>query len=94
MEGEMQMSKKAIIKPKTKHHMEIGIKKSDPSQVLAARKVRLRDRFLNAIFGRGHNLVVLVPGESVNTISITEMEVHELKKSDEQWKGVPKDEQN
>jgi hypothetical protein len=28
MEGEMQMSKKAIIKPKTKHHMEIGIKKS------------------------------------------------------------------
>jgi hypothetical protein len=63
--------------------MEIGIKKPDPNQVLAARKVRLRDRFLNAIFGKGHNLVVLVPGESVGTISISEMKVHELDEAEE-----------
>ena len=63
---------------KTIHHVEIGIKKPSKSQVLAARKMTLKDRFLNAIFGDGHKMVVLVPGESVGTISITEMEVHEL----------------
>ena len=65
-------------KGKTMHHVEIGIKKPSKSQVLAARKMTLKDRFLNAIFGDGHKMVVLVPGESVGTISITEMEVHEL----------------
>jgi len=65
-------------KSKTRHHVEIGIKKTSPNQVLAARKVTLRDRLLNAIFGDGHKMVVLVPGESVSTISITEMEVTEL----------------
>ncbi len=63
--------------PKTMHHVEIGIKKPSKSQVLAARKMTLKDRVLNAIFGAGHKMVVLVPGESVGTISVTEMEVHE-----------------
>lgn len=63
---------------RTVHHLEIGIKKPNSNQVLAARKMTLRDRFLNAIFGDGHKMVVLVPGESVGTISVTEMEVHEI----------------
>jgi len=74
------MSKQGVLnlqKTKTMHHVEIGIKKPSPNQVLAARKVTLRDRLLNAIFGDGHKMVVLVPGESVGTISITEMEVQE-----------------
>lgn len=64
---------------KTMHHVEIGIKKPSPNQVVAAKKRTIRDRFLNAIFGAGHKMIVLVPGESVGTISVTEMEVHELK---------------
>jgi hypothetical protein len=64
---------------KTMHHVEIGIKKPSPNQVVAAKKMTIRDRFLNAIFGAGHKMIVLVPGESVGTISVTEMEVHELK---------------
>lgn len=64
---------------KTMHHVDIGIKKPNPNQVIAARKMTLRDRFLNAIFGAGHKMVVIVPGESVGTISVTEMEVHEIK---------------
>lgn len=74
------MSKQGVLnlqKLKTMHHVEIGIKKPSPNQVLAARKVTLRDRLLNAIFGDGHKMVVLVPGDSVGTISITEMEVQE-----------------
>jgi len=74
------MSKQGVLnlqKAKTMHHVEIGIKKPSPNQVLAARKVTLRDRLLNAIFGDGHKMVVLVPGDSVGTISITEMEVQE-----------------
>jgi hypothetical protein len=70
-------------KAKTMHHVEIGIKKPSPNQVLAARKVTLRDRLLNAIFGDGHRMVVLVPGESVGTISITEMEVQETDETDQ-----------
>ena len=64
---------------KTMHHVEIGIKKPSPNQVVAAKKMTIRDRFLNTIFGAGHKMIVLVPGESVGTISVTEMEVHELK---------------
>jgi hypothetical protein len=65
------------------HHVEIGIKKPNPNQVLAARKVTLRDRLLNAIFGDGHKMVVLVPGYSVGTISITEMEVQETDETEQ-----------
>ena len=80
------MSKQGILnlqKEKIMHHVEIGIKKPNPNQVLAARKVTLRDRLLNAIFGDGHKMVVLVPGDSVGTISITEMEVQETDESEE-----------
>lgn len=80
------MSKQGVLnlqKAKTMHHVEIGIKKPSPNQVLAARKVTLRDRLLNAIFGDGHKMVVLVPGDSVGTISITEMEVQETDETEE-----------
>lgn len=80
------MSKQGVLnlqKAKTMHHVEIGIKKPSPNQVLAARKVTLRDRLLNAIFGAGHKIVVLVPGENVGTISITEMEVQETDETEE-----------
>jgi len=80
------MNKQGVLnlqKAKTMHHVEIGIKKPSPNQVLAARKVTLRDRLLNAIFGDGHRMVVLVPGESVGTISITEMEVQEADETDQ-----------
>lgn len=80
------MSKQGVLnlqKAKTMHHVEIGIKKPSPNQVLAARKVTLRDRLLNAIFGAGHKMVVLVPGENVGTISITEMEVQETDETEE-----------
>jgi hypothetical protein len=63
---------------KTLHHVEIGMKKPEKKQVLTAKKMTLRNKLLSAIFGKGHRMVVLVPGESVGTISITEMEVHEL----------------
>ena len=82
------MRKKSLNEPgqktvsKPQHHMEIGIKKPDSSQVLAARKITLRDRFLNAIFGDGHKMVIMVPGESVGTISITEMDEQEMKTSE------------
>jgi hypothetical protein len=80
------MSKQGVLnlqKAKTMHHVEIGIKKPCPNQVLAARKMTIRDRLLNAIFGDGHKMVVLVPGESVGTISITEMEVQEMDQVDQ-----------
>ena len=80
------MSKQGVLnlqKAKAMHHVEIGIKKPNPNQVLAARKVTLRDRLLNAIFGDGHKMVVLVPGDSVGTISITEMEVQETDEAEQ-----------
>ena len=59
---------------KTMHNLEISIKKPDSKQLLSAKKLTLRDRFLNTIFGNGHSMVVLLPGESVGTISITEID--------------------
>lgn len=55
------------------HHLEIGIKRPDSKQLLSAKKLTLRDRLLNTIFGKGHRMVVLLPGESIGTISITEI---------------------
>ncbi|NTW70646.1 MAG: hypothetical protein HGA49_00170 [Eubacteriaceae bacterium] len=72
-----ESQKPASSNPKTRH-LEISIKKPGTNNILAVRKMTLRDRILNAIFGDGHKMVVLVPGESVGTISITEMEVHEM----------------
>jgi hypothetical protein len=57
-----------------KRHLKISIQKPEFHQLLSAKKLTLRDRFLNAIFCCGRSLVVLVPGESVGTISITEID--------------------
>jgi len=57
------------------HQVEIGISKPGLKQVLAVKKMTLRERCLNVIFGSGRRMVVLVPGESVDTISIKETEV-------------------
>jgi hypothetical protein len=57
-----------------KRHLEISIMKPESNQLLSAKKLTLRDRFLNTIFGNGRSLVVLIPGESVGTISITEID--------------------
>ena len=59
---------------KINHHVDIGIKSPNSNQILAAKKMTIRDRFLNVIFGKGHQMVILVPGEKVGTISITKIE--------------------
>lgn len=41
--------------------------------LLACRKVTLREKLLLRLFGPPRRLMVLVPGDSVDTISITEV---------------------
>ena len=41
--------------------------------LLACRKVTLREKLLLRLFGPSRRLMVLVPGDSVDTISITEV---------------------
>lgn len=66
-----------------KQHMEIGLKtpKANSNQMLMSKRITLRDRIINALFGAGHKVVILVPGDSIDTISITENEIHEFGKA-------------
>ena len=41
--------------------------------LLACRKVTLREKLLMRLFGPPQRLMVLVPGDSVETVSITEL---------------------
>lgn len=62
----------------TKHQIDIGLKQPGMTPILATRKMTINDRLLKAIFGAGHKMVVLIPGESVGAITITEMKDHEI----------------
>ncbi|SDN06713.1 hypothetical protein [Acetanaerobacterium elongatum] len=58
-----------------KHQIVINV--SDPKgqkrTVLTGGDVKLRDRFLNLLFGKGQRVLVLVPADSVQSVAIKEV---------------------
>lgn len=57
-----------------KHNVRICVsKRPPPNGIVACRKVKLRERLLNRLFGPTRSVMVLVPGGSVETVSITEV---------------------
>ncbi len=67
-------------KVKTRHDLELFVNKlplSRTNQVLISKRTTIRDKILNAVFGAGHEVVILVPGECIKNVSIIKTEINE-----------------
>lgn len=57
-----------------KHNLKISVsKKPMTGGVVACRSISLRDKLLTFLFGQKNRVMILVPGDSVETVSITEI---------------------
>ena len=58
-----------------KHNLTISVSK-DPRRggVVQCRSVSIREKFLTWMFGRVQKVMILVPGNSVSTVTITEVQ--------------------
>ena len=57
-----------------KHNLEISVSKN-PTEggVVRCRRVTMRERLLRYFFGEKRRVMVIVPGDSVECVSITEL---------------------
>ena len=57
-----------------KHNLTISVSK-DPRRggVLQCKNISIREKLLTKLFGRKQKIMILIPGNSVSTISITEV---------------------
>ena len=55
-----------------RHNLKITVSKDRPGGVIACRHVSIRERLLRHLFGDPVRLTVLVPGDSVDEVTVTE----------------------
>ncbi len=57
-----------------KHNLNISVSKKPPEGgIVQCRSVSLREKLLTRLFGRKEKVMILVPGNSVEMVSITEV---------------------
>ncbi len=57
-----------------KHNLKISVsKKPAEGGIVRCRRVTMRERLLRHFFGEKHRVTVIVPGDSVECVSITEI---------------------
>ena len=57
-----------------RHELKISVRKAPfEGCVIKKQTVAMRERFLKRLFGNKHRLMVIVPGESVERVSISEL---------------------
>ena len=57
-----------------KHRMKISVSREPPGMALMrCRNVGVRERFLRWLFGEKRRVTVIVPGDTVETVSIEEL---------------------
>ena len=56
-----------------KFHVDINTPGHPGEPVLTARRITLRNRFLNALFGKKQQFVIILPGRMVDSFSVKEM---------------------
>ncbi|MCL2343199.1 MAG: hypothetical protein FWC62_04795 [Firmicutes bacterium] len=57
-----------------KHRLTIRVSRDPPKMALVrCRQVSVRERFLRWLFGEKRRVTVIVPGDSVETVSIEEL---------------------
>jgi len=57
-----------------KHNLKISVSREPKTGgVVACRNVTIRDRLLTFLLGPKQRVMILIPGDSVDTVSITEV---------------------
>ena len=56
-----------------KFHVDINMPGNPGEPVLTARRITLRNRFLNALFGKEQQFVIILPGRMVESFSVKEV---------------------
>lgn len=57
-----------------KHNLKINVSRATPTGgIVAYRSITLRDRLLTFLLGNQQKLMIIVPGNSVQTVAITEV---------------------
>ena len=58
-----------------KHNLKISVSKvPHTGGVITCRNVTIRERFLRLLFGRKQKVTILIPGDSIDEVSICESE--------------------
>lgn len=58
-----------------KHNLKISVSKvPQTGGVITCRNVTIRERFLRLLFGRKQKVTILIPGDSIDEVSICESE--------------------
>lgn len=58
-----------------KHHLKISVSKHPQTGgIVRLKNVSLRERFLSLLLGEKQKLMILIPGDSVDSLSINETE--------------------
>ena len=54
-----------------KHNLKISVSKSPQTRgVVTCRNVNVRERFLRFLFGKKHKVTILIPGDSIDEVSM------------------------
>ena len=56
-----------------RHEVNVILAEGNRKQLMVSRKMTMRDRILKKLFGDARQILVLKPGESVETIKIIEV---------------------
>ncbi len=57
-----------------KHNLSIRVSNRNSSgKIVACRNVSLREKFMRLLFGDLHKVAILLPGDSVEEVAITEL---------------------
>lgn len=58
-----------------KHNLTISVSK-DPRRggIVQCKSISIREKLLTKLFGRKQKIMILIPGNSVSTVSITEVQ--------------------
>lgn len=58
-----------------KHNLQISVSKQQlPDGIVTCKQMSLRDRKFKKIFGKMQNVMIIVPGDSVQDITISEVD--------------------
>ena len=56
-----------------KFHVDINMPDNPGEPVLTARRITLRNRFLNTLFGKKQQFVIILPSRMVDSFSVKEV---------------------
>ncbi len=61
-----------------KHNLKISISNEDTTRLVRYKKTSIREKILKILFGESKRITIIIPGDTVNELFITEEEEGEV----------------